>query len=1262
MANGRGVTLNKAQKRTLETARLNQQEEGTKGTVVSSEDGAKVLKNLDILAESLEKITNRSKTFVGDVAKALGAKQFGSKSQYATFETKNGQTVTIRLGNHNATVSSFDNNGEDNGISIVISRHENKGITNDGNAHLVEYFYSDKAINRAEGKPLADIVRSIKQALYSGEYKDTTGLAEREEVNAEQVRMHRVYHGSGADFERFDHSHMGEGAQAFGWGTYVTEVEGIGKKYANSYGSVTMMMNGVPINDVLRNEDYWDSAFNWFVTGRERTLDELKEHISNTYIDGRIAGPRSKRARAFQEQKKRLLDAIERGEVTPNKDFTPIIYTVEIPEDNGSNYLEWDKPFTDEQKQAIVEQSKKEGKSVDVDLFKGTFQEEYATLLQYFSTPQGVSEFLHSAGFVGVKYPAEYYSGGRSDGAKNYVIFDEGDLQITDKVKFFRTESGEAYGFTMGGKIYLDPKIATAETPIHEYTHLWAAALRAANPKAWEQLKSELEKDKELVAYVRRLYPELAESNGANGLSDELADEMFAHFSGRRGAERLREEQRKAMDEAGDYVEKAGVVAMFERLRDVLRRFWNMARDLFAGKTRGIKSRSAEDFADMVLADLLGGFKPDRVDRNDRERDAEYMEAVESGDMEKAQRMVEEAARKAGYTEHAYHGTGRADRVGNVFRPERATSGPMAFFTTDREIAENYSRNKADTSLDYDGIDYNSYKEQFRTQNNGKDYRIYDVWGFIPRAVQSEIEERAKHVRTDYDGDGDIIYDPEATDGNGAMNSHIKDYRGNVIRALVFNWLESGNLWNREGDFIKVLEQTGVTKALKNLGFETPRYIDPQLRDEAVYDVYLKMSNPFDVVNMVNEKFIKGFEKFAAKHEDEYTKESMSSDGWDKYDVTASDFASKMREDVKEGRTLSWTSIPDVMTAYLKSLGYDGIKDAGGKYSDAEHTVWIPFSSEQIKRTDPVTYDDAGNVIPLSERFNSGNADIRYEKVGGDEIAQRDKEYAEAVAAGDKEKIDAMLREEMRRKGYADNSDYQGSLAFNGAAPSSNAYFETREERKEAFDNGELEGDFSLGDFMEAGIDTHDLEWQLANPIAASARDKATLESINNLRSAVRGKKKTIKMYRAVPADLKEGSFRNGDWVTPSRKYAEQHIELQDWEGGRIIEQEVSVDDIWWNGDDINEWGFDDGKGYAYKNTENNRKLMEPTYDDNGNRTPEDGQGARTPEDGQGARAPEDGQGARAPEDGQGARAPLGSFNPAYLLYRYPFVSVFVII
>lgn len=49
-----------------------------------------------------------------------------------------------------------------------------------------------------------------------------------------------------------------------------------------------------------------------------------------------------------------------------------------------------------------------------------------------------------------------------------------------------------------------------------------------------------------------------------------------------------------------------------------------------------------------------------------------------------------------------YHGTGRADRVGYYFDPNRVTSGPMAYFTDNKEIAENYSKEKQDTSIDYD--------------------------------------------------------------------------------------------------------------------------------------------------------------------------------------------------------------------------------------------------------------------------------------------------------------------------------------------------------------------------------------------------------------------------------------------------------------------------------------------------------------------------------------------------------------------------------
>lgn len=40
--------------------------------------------------------------------------------------------------------------------------------------------------------------------------------------------------------------------------------------------------------------------------------------------------------------------------------------------------------------------------------------------------------------------------------------------------------------------------------------------------------------------------------------------------------------------------------------------------------------------------------------------------------------------------------------------------------------------------------------------------------------------------------------------------------------------------------------------------------------------------------------------------------------------------------------------------------------------------VYLAFSSNQIKSSDLVTYDDNGEIIPLSERFKSDNNDIRY--------------------------------------------------------------------------------------------------------------------------------------------------------------------------------------------------------------------------------------------------------------------------------------------
>ena len=97
MVNGENATMSKAQKRAAETASLIQTE-GSPADI-STADGAKVLNNLDKLAKDYDNLTtNNRKSFLNDVAEALGAKKHGSNSQYATFETKNGQTVTNVLG------------------------------------------------------------------------------------------------------------------------------------------------------------------------------------------------------------------------------------------------------------------------------------------------------------------------------------------------------------------------------------------------------------------------------------------------------------------------------------------------------------------------------------------------------------------------------------------------------------------------------------------------------------------------------------------------------------------------------------------------------------------------------------------------------------------------------------------------------------------------------------------------------------------------------------------------------------------------------------------------------------------------------------------------------------------------------------------------------------------------------------------------------------------------------------------------------------
>ena len=62
-------------------------------------------------------------------------------------------------------------------------------------------------------------------------------------------------------------------------------------------------------------------------------------------------------------------------------------------------------------------------------------------------------------------------------------------------------------------------------------------------------------------------------------------------------------------------------------------------------------------------------------------------------------------------------------------------------------------------------------------------------------------------------------------------------------------------------------------------------------------------------------------------------------------------------------------------------------------FFDWQNGWYTMLNPENIKSADPVTYDDNGNVIPLSERFRTGNPDIRY-SLPSDDILEQDLRYA----------------------------------------------------------------------------------------------------------------------------------------------------------------------------------------------------------------------------------------------------------------------------
>lgn len=340
----------------------------------------------------------------------------------------------------------------------------------------------NRILTRAEQAELVKNAGREPQQIQEGDIvtDDVVNSINQEIADAPKFSL-KVYHGSGADFTEFDFDHMGEGAgsQAFGWGGYVTSSEEIGKSYVElTRKKPTYVYNGKEMSEddlrsVLLDKVGRDNSniLDDFLYNLEKYgVSEAKSILRKgdyAYFKDLLKGTYGSVRSAYQNK----VNAAELLLAPRNirvKKYKGNLYEVDIPEDNGSNYIEFYEDATPEFKEQIKsvlahglpselkempeykEAERKfyeengtdesfEKSLIDDALFELEHRKSNVDAYNALSVAVGdklASKILSSLGYTGIKYPAGTIMGGAEENDTNYVIFKPEDMRITEHTKF----------------------------------------------------------------------------------------------------------------------------------------------------------------------------------------------------------------------------------------------------------------------------------------------------------------------------------------------------------------------------------------------------------------------------------------------------------------------------------------------------------------------------------------------------------------------------------------------------------------------------------------------------------------------------------------------------------------------------------------------------------------------------------------------------------------------------------------------------------
>lgn len=701
---------------------------------------------------------------------------------------------------------------------------------------------------------------------------------------------------------------------------------------------------------------------------------------------------------------------------------------------------------------------------------------------------------------------------------------------------------GVVYGYTDGKEIVLNQEHLNPNTPIHEYQHLWRTAAKNMNPEL-------IEYGDKLIMQTQ-LFADLKQDPNYNHLTDEqICDEAFARLTGEDGAAILEQMAKDAIKE--NPLDTAKELSVVNKLKEWLKKFWYWTLDTFTKwKPEDIKKMSLEDIRNLVLRDLAQG-----VDPRTKLHEAENADDI---------KFMGSTTKK------------RMKNIASQFEGRKLDEAQQV-------VADVYSGkdNNRDFSFTNGGSERTMVMRQGNDDHAGTKHSVYRHFGVsknyitiddilsLPKILNVSTRKPSKKGTIEYsytDKESGVTYTVVTkTVGNKEhFQNFYSDRKANPSDA---SHVAEGNTYTPEG--ARKTDGNTFMAAKVDNNSETAKGNGGNLSVE-------------DKIKAVSLQF-----------------------GVDEADVAM--YANA----IKKGSTAEAARARANIKRHLLQANEDKISSL----------------KELLKYTKPVNEalkENFGDVdAMIEERVKQveaqRNAMEAARKRAEEEEAKRkkhleelslilddklDKQYMDALAKGDDATAREMLDEAARRKGYDDTeSAYQGVGAW--AAPGNPGY----ESDKARRDDWESSGsDVNLED-MAMGY-TPQPDDYFSHPERYSQNTPHGLESVKAINTAIdaikNGEKDVkVKVYRAVPTSVKEGKLRNGDWVTPSKKYADIHGNNRLEGKYRIIEDEVPANQLWWDGNDANEFGFDDGKAYKYKNAKNNRKLNDlVTYDDEGDVIP----------------------------------------------------------